>query len=247
MQTLILALAVVAAPQFVRAEERPWIELMPVKKPLDAWKGPTDDWMSAADAELDPRNGRKLAPKPGEGIVINSPKGRARDLYTREEFGDVEVHVEFMIPRGSNSGVKLMGLYEIQIIDSYGRPKEKLTGGDCGGIYPKAEDRPSYHYINDGTPPRTNACKPPGEWQTFDIIFQAPRFDADGKKTVNARFVKVVFNGEVIHENAPAEYPTGTAWRTKKEVARGPLMLQGDHGPVAFRNVRIRPYESTNK
>ena len=57
----------------------------------------------------------------------------------------------------------------------------------------------------------------------------------------NARFVKVVFNGEVIHENAPVECPTGTAWRTKKEVARGPLMLQGDHGPVAFRNVRIRP------
>ena len=76
----------------------------------------------------------------------------------------------------------------MQILDSYGKKDKDLTYQDCGGIYNTA-------------PPRTNASKAPGEWQTFDVIFHAPRFDADGKKTANARFVKVVHNDKVIHEN----------------------------------------------
>ena len=110
----------------------------------------------------------------------------------------------------------------------YGKKDTELKYGDCGGIYNTA-------------PPRTNACKAPGEWQTYDVVFRAPRFDAAGKKTANARFVKVVLNGEVIHEDVAVEYPTGSAWRQKKETPTGPLLLQGDHGSVAFRNVRIRP------
>ena len=144
----------------------------------------------------------------------------------------------------SNSGAKLMGLYEIQILDSFG--KKKLSGDDCGGVYPRAEEEPRYHHIDDGVPPRVNACKPAGEWQTLDITFRAPRFQA-GKKVANARFVKVVLNGKVVHENVDLEYPTGAAWRQKKEVAEGPLLLQGDHGPVAFRNVRIRPLPPDDK
>jgi Domain of Unknown Function (DUF1080) len=145
-----------------------------------------------------------------------------------------------MIPKGSNSGVKMMGLYEIQIFDSFN--VKETTGADCGGIYPRAEDQPKYHHIDKGTPPKVNACKPAGEWQTLDMTFIAPRFDADGKKTSNAKFVKVVLNDKVVQENIEVEYPTGSAWRLKKEVATGPLLLQGDHGPVAFRNVKIRPY-----
>ena len=134
-----------------------------------------------------------------------------------------------------------MGLYEIQIYDSYGK-KGPLTGSDCGGIYPRAELGPPYRYLDEGTPPRTNAARKPGEWQTIDITFQAPRFDPQGKKkSANARFVKVVLNGQLIHENVEVPYPTGWFWRQSKEVARGPLLLQGDHGPVAFRQVRIRP------
>jgi hypothetical protein len=132
-----------------------------------------------------------------------------------------------------------MGLYEIQIFDSHG--KKELTGSDCGGIYPRGEQQPKYHTIDKGVPPRVNAARPAGEWQTLDITFRAPRFDADGKKTVDARFVKVVLNGQVIHENEAVHYPTGSAWRLAKEVPRGPLLLQADHGPVAFRNVRVRP------
>jgi hypothetical protein len=143
-----------------------------------------------------------------------------------------------MIPRRSNSGVKLMGLYEIQIFDSWG--VKEPTGSDCGGIYPRAELTPVYHYLDKGVPPRTNAARRPGEWQTLDVVFQTPRFDAQGKKTADAHFVKVVLNGTVIHQDVAVETPTGHAWH-EKEVARGPLLLQGDHGPVAFRNVRVRP------
>src|SRR5947208_1949863 len=99
----------------------------------------------------------------------------------------------------------------------------------------------------DAKNPRMLATKPGGEWQTFDIVFKAPRFDADGKKTAHARFIKVVHNDKLVHENVEVEYPTGSAWRLKKEVATGPLLLQGDHGPVAFRNVKIRPFVGEGK
>ncbi len=89
------------------------------------------------------------------------------------------------------------------------------------------------------SPPRVNAARPFGEWQTLDVVFHAPRFDADGKKTADARFVKVVLNGQVIHEDVAVKTPTGHAWRNK-EVARGPILLQADHGPVAFRKIRVR-------
>jgi hypothetical protein len=84
-----------------------------------------------------------------------------------------------------------------------------------------------------------NAAKPAGEWQTLDVTFRSPRFDAKGEKIENAKVVKAVLNGKVIHENQELKHPTGSNW-TKKEAPTGPFMLQADHGPVAFRNVRIR-------
>jgi hypothetical protein len=219
-----------------------WIDLSSGAKALDAWDGPTGDWFSADGVEVDPDNPKRLRGKPGQGILVNGRKGRTQDLVSKQKFGDIELHVEFMIPKGSNSGVKLEGLYEIQICDSYGVKKPK--GYDCGGIYPRAEEEPVYHHIDDGVPPRTNACRRAGEWQTLDITFQAPRFDSNHKKTANARFVKVVLNDQVIHENVEVRTPTGHAWRLKEEIPSGPLLLQADHGPVAFRNVRVRPYSS---
>jgi len=222
------------------AEEKGWIGLTPQEKPLDAWDAPSSDWVEADSVSLDADNPRRLSFKTGKGILVNGAKGRTKDLLTKEKFKDLEAHVEFLIPKGSNSGVKLMGLYEIQIFDSYG--VKELTGADCGGIYPRAEDQPKYHHIDKGVPPNVNACKAPGEWQTLDIVFQAPRFDGDGKKSSDARFLKVTLNDKVIHEDVAVQYPTGSAWRQKKEVATGPLLLQADHGPVAFRNVRVRPF-----
>jgi hypothetical protein len=240
LSVITVAVFVAGAP----ADDGGWITLFGAKD-LAAWDGKTDDWLVAGSVELQEKNQRMLTSKPGEGILVNLPKGRARDLITKQKFTDVEVHVEFLIPKGSNSGVKLMGLYEIQIVDSFG--KKELTGDDCGGIYPRAEEQPKYHHIDKGVPPKVNAAKPAGEWQTFDIIFQAPRFDVDGKKTANARFIKVVHNDKVVHENVEVLYPTGAAWRLKKEIASGPLLLQGDHGPVAFRNVKIRPLKGDPK
>jgi outer membrane protein assembly factor BamB len=222
-------------PGLSSAGAKDWIPLTD----LQAWKKPTADWQVVAEVKVDPKNPRRLlAARAGKGVMFNGPKGHGPDLLSKQKLRDVEAHVEFLIPRGSNSGVKFEGLYEIQIVDSFG--KKNLTGSDCGGIYPRAELKPYYHHIDKGTPPRINAARPAGQWQTLDVIFLAPRFDAKGKKTANARFVKVVLNGKVIHEDVELKTPTGHAWRDK-EVARGPLLLQGDHGPVAFRNVRVRP------
>lgn len=219
------------------ADESAWIDLMATEK-LDAFKSPpTEGWQWVGDVALNPDNPKRLIGKDGKGVWFNGPDGRARNLLTKENFGDAEAHVEFLVPKGSNAGVKFNGQYEIQILDSWG--KKEIDGADCGGIYPRAEAKPKYHHIDKGVPPRVNACKAPGEWQTLDMVFQAPRFDADGKKTAHAKFVKVVLNGQVIHENVEVLYPTGAAWHDK-ESASGPLLLQADHGPVAFRNVRVR-------
>ncbi len=228
-----------AVPPAIGADDKGWITLLGEDRELEAWKSPSAKWVVAGGAALDPANPRKLVATPGKGVLVNSPPGRLPDLVTKEPFTDLEAHVEFLIPKGSNSGVKLMGRYEIQIEDSYGL-KRPLTGSDCGGIYPRAETRPRYRYLDKGTPPRVNAAKKPGEWQTLDIVFKAPRFDDKGKKIAHARFVKVVLNGQVIHEDVEVKYPTGSAWVTK-EVAKAPFLLQTDHGPVAFRNVRVRP------
>jgi hypothetical protein len=227
----LLLLATTACP----AADEGWKDLFG-DRPFENWRSPSDQWIIAGDAKLDEKNPRKLAAVQGTGVLVNGP-GRVKDLVTKELYTDVEVHVEFMISRGSNSGVKLNGLYEIQIEDSHG--KTKLTGSDCGGIYPRAEDSPRYRTIDEGTPPRVNACKKAGEWQTLGIVFRSPRFDREGKKTANACFVKVVLNGQVIHENVEVKYPTGAAW-VRKEVEKGPLLLQSDHGPVAFRHIRVR-------
>jgi hypothetical protein len=230
---LVLAAAGATTPQ-----ANDWTVLLG-EKSLEAWKNPSKDWIIAGDVMLDPDNPKLLKTKLGTGVFVNGAKGRLPDLLTKEDYGDIEMHLEFNIPKGSNSGIKFCGLYEIQILDSYG--VKKLKGSDCGGIYPKAELKPKYKYLDDGVPPRTNACKPAGEWQTLDAIFVAPRFGADGKKTANARLVKAVLNGELIHENVELLHPTGSNW-VKPEVAKGPILLQADHGPVAFRNVRVRPY-----
>lgn len=205
---------------------------------LVGWKGPRrapiGDWRVAGAVPLDPENPRRFAIQEGTGILVNGEKGRTVNLFTHPEHGDCELHIEFCVPKGSNSGVYLQGRYEVQVLDSYGKKKVKYS--DCGGIYRR---RVNGRY-EGGTPPRLNASKPPGEWQTFDIIFRAPRFDKNGRKIENARFVKVVHNGKVIHENVEVTGPTVAA-AFRDERPTGPLMLQGDHGPVAYRNIRIRP------
>jgi hypothetical protein len=212
------------------------VDLLPGN--LAAWKDPHGDWTEVADVEIDPKNPKKLVAKEGKGAWYNGPKGRTANLFSKQKFADVEVHLEFNIPKGSNSGIKFHGHYEIQILDSFG--KKKLSGDDCGGIYPRAEVRAGkYTHIDEGVAPKVNACKAPGEWQTLDVVFVAPRFDKEGKKIKNAMIAKAVLNGQVIHESQELKTPTGDRWKNA-EMFEGPLMLQADHGPVAFRNMKVR-------
>ncbi|MBI1902781.1 MAG: DUF1080 domain-containing protein [Planctomycetia bacterium] len=208
---------------------------------LAHWRSPTGDWFAAADARQSDKDEKLIAatavnaagsPADKKFVLVNGAAGRTVNLITKDVYGDIEAHLEFMIPKGSNSGVYFMGRYEIQILDSYGVEKPKY--GDCGGIYQRWANNMGF----EGHAPKENASRAPGEWQSFDVIFRAPRFDKEGKKTANARFVKVVHNGKLIHENVEVTGPTRAA-AFDDEKATGPIMIQGDHGPVALRNFHV--------
>jgi hypothetical protein len=157
-------------------------------------------------------------------------------LTTKESFGDFQLHLEWRAPappsgewynRGNN-GVYIMGLYEIQIFDSY---TEKLyPDGQAAAIYGQ-------------TPPLVNASRKPGDWQSFDIIFTAPVFEGD--RLVEPARVTLLHNGVLTHLNEEIRGETGhrvlPAYR--KKVSRGPLVLGGHHCPVRFRNIWIRPLD----
>lgn len=238
---LLLALAGIffGTPPSRAAEPTPEISLFNGRD-LTGWRGPTGDWLAVQAVRLDPADPKRLISTPGTGVLLNGTTGRTVNLITAAEWGDVELHVEFCLPRSSNSGVYLMGRYEVQVFDSFGVDQSPYPGIECGGIYPRwTEARGEF----EGHSPRVNASRPPGEWQTFDITFTAPRFDATGRKTAPARFVQVRHNGRLIHENVALTGPTRAAvWESERdEKPTGPLMLQGDHGPVAYRNLRLRP------
>jgi len=169
---------------------------------------------------------RNFAPVLANAVAVdwNKDPRKGVDLYTEEKFGDCTVKLEFLITKGSNSGVYLMGEYEVQIADSFAKAG-RLGQGDMGAIYSAAA-------------PSVNACGVPGTWQTYEIEFVAPKFDASGNKTANALFKKVILNGVVVQENVEVKDSTGGGV-TGKEAATGPLMLQGNHGPAAFRNIEI--------
>lgn len=179
---------------------------------------------------------KSLAPAamPGDRL-LNGKNGRTCDFVTDEIFGDSELWVEFLLAKGSNSGVYLHGLYEVQIFDSYGSPNPP-TSSDGGAMY--------HRWINEqgvgGSAPLRNVSREPGQWQTYHIWFQAPRFDASGKKIAHAKFLRVVYNGVLVQKDVEVDGPTRAAM-DHPEAASNPLMLQGDHGPVAFRNIYIRP------
>ena len=206
---------------------------------FSAWRGGTGQWQVVGDTFANPENDKLLSTKPGTGVIVNGPTGKTSHLFSKDEFGDVAAHIEFMVSKGSNSGVYFMGRYEIQVYDSFGVEKGEYPGIECGGIYQRWDDKQEQKGY-EGHSPRVNASRAPGQWQSFDIIFRSPRFDPAGQKVANARFEKVVHNGAVIHEDVELTGPTrASAYNDEKPT--GPLMLQGDHGPVAYRNIRIEP------
>ncbi len=204
---------------------------------IEDFKAPLGDWFEAGAVKLDADDEKKLVVSDGEGVLINGLAGKTEHLITKVNHGDTRLELEFMVPKGSNSGVYLQGRYEIQILDSWGR--EKVGSGDCGGIYQRWDENREGNKGFEGTPPPVNASKKPGEWQHLLIRFKAPEFNSEGEKIKNAVFKKVNLNGITLHRNVEVTGPT----RSSLDDIEGPtgtLMLQGDHGQVAFRNIRIR-------
>lgn len=207
-------------------------------KDLSFWKTESaKNWQIAGNVRASLDKDDKMTLEKGIGILVNLPTKKDRaNLVSTQSFGDVDVSFDFMMARHSNSGFYIQGRYEVQLYDSWGVQTPRFS--DCGGIYARRRWNPQEELF-DGAAPRRNACLAPGLWQHLEISFQAPRFDATGKKTANARLLKVVLNGAVIHENLELTGPTGGAI-ADSESATGPFMIQGDHGPVAFRNFSIK-------
>ena len=210
---------------------------------MSAWtQNGGSNWQIAGDASASLAKDEHMTASKGTGVLVNLPSKKSRaNLLSVREYGDVDVSFDFMMARHSNSGFYLQGRYEVQLLDSWGVQHPGF--GDCGGIYARRRWNPKEELF-DGVAPRVNACLAPGLWQHLEIEFQAPRFDASGKKTANARLLKVVLNGMVIHENLELTGPTGGPI-SEQEAAVGPFMIQGDHGPVAFRNFRITDRRGT--
>jgi hypothetical protein len=208
---------------------------------LDAFREPGTNWVIASDAVADYTKPYDIQPVKGEGAIVNVfKKNKQMHLITREEFGDVEVDLDFMMAKESNSGIYLQGKYEVQLLDSW--TNLNPGSGDLGGIYQRySQQRGTY----EGNAPLMNVAKAPGLWQHMKIKFTAPKFSSDGKKISNARFDEVTLNGIVIQQNAEVTGPTGYDI-SPDESSKGPLLFQGDHGPVAFKNIRYRQPDTTS-
>ena len=171
----------------------------------------------------------------GAMVIIPTPApGKPCDQQTKRSFGDVQLHLEFRTPaevkgesqgRG-NSGVYFMGLYEIQILDSWNNPT--YVNGQAGSIYKQHA-------------PLVNASRPPGVWQVYDVVFIAPRFAADGSLVSPARMT-AFHNGVLVQHDAVLRGPTVFRGQPKyaPHAAKLPIVLQDHRNPTAFRNIWVR-------
>jgi len=211
-------------------------------------------WVVCDDVRLDPSNPSKLLPVGSGGsptaALLCGDDGRGSDIMTEESFNDYQLHLEFTVPKGSNSGVYNRGLFEIQVFDSYGVPK--LAFHDCGALYERAL-------------PSENHARPPGQWQSYDI-------------TMTGKKLSLIWNGKLVYKDMDVRYgetdreafdrlnqenagkPDALRVKLRRENGKyigffgeggtrssldgpdrpGPILLQGDHGPVAYRNLYIR-------
>jgi hypothetical protein len=174
-----------------------------------------------------------------DGAMVVPPRGTpgGGDILTREEFGDCQLHLEWAAPapaRGSgqnrgNSGIFFMSRYELQVLDCY--ENQTYADGSTGAIY-------GQH------PPLVNACRPPGQWQTYDVVFIAPRFEGETLKS--PAYVTVFLNGVLVQHHAEVFGPTSHRRLNeyRPHASKAPLRLQ-DHGaPVRYRNIWIRSLAS---
>ena len=207
---------------------------VPLAMPASAPKGATELFTGRAD-QIKSQWIQRYTQNPAGWTVDSSGAATPNktDIATKAEFGDCYVHVEYRTPADSggnpvgtgNAGIGLQGRYEIQMMSSHGQPPRK--NGNAS--------------MYNQRPPMVNASKKAGEWQSFDIIFRAPRFDPAGAVTEKPR-ATVFHNGVLVHNNEDFTGMTGINYNEFKEMAKtGPIVLQGDHEPVQFRNIWIVP------
>jgi hypothetical protein len=212
-------------------------------------------WVVCDQVRLDSANAAVLVPVGSGGsansVLLCGDDGRGSDIMTREVFSDYQLHIEFTVPKGSNSGIYNRGLFEIQVFDSFGKPKLGLH--DCGALYERAF-------------PPENLAKPPGEWQSYDLTLKGKKLSLawNGKQVYLDKDVRY---GETDREaferlnQENATKPPALQVKLREENGRfvgyfgegatrsgldgpdrpGPILLQGDHGPVAYRNILVRP------
>lgn len=161
----------------------------------------------------EPLDARQMSWKVVDGVMTNGGRRTENVVTKRKDFGNFKLHVEFKVPEGGNSGVYLRGRYEIQVSDSFGKPPGYL---DCGALYSRIA-------------PTVNACKKPGEWETYDI-------------TLIDHYLTVVHNGQTIIDNQEVEGITGGAIDSH-EAKPGPIYLQGDHSQAFYRKIILTPAE----
>ena len=234
----LLVVARASAQSLLPAEPTPLISLSDLRTGAN--------WHLAGGLAGDPRTDKVLTPAPGTGVLVNAPTKDAHEhLLTSWTHGDIDLDLDFLIAAGANSGVYLQGRYEVQLFDSWG--VQKPTASDCGAIYQRWDaSRGQGKEGFEGFAPRANASRAPGLWQHLHIEFEAPRFDAAGKKIKNARFRKVVLNGFTVQEDVEVTGPTrSSAFEDEKPL--GPLMIQGDHGSVAIRSITSKRYDSQTR
>ena len=243
MRLLYLLVAIMYCSPLVASGQTPF-EPMALDN-LSAFESTTSNWQIVGSALSDYEVVHSLDTQPGVGVLANLQTEEAKGhLFSAWNHSDIELDLEVLMPKGSNSGVYLQSRYEVQLLDSWGVTEPKQS--DIGGIYQRwDESRPEGQRGYEGHPPRFNVARAPGLWQHLNILFRAPRFDESGNKIENARFERVMLNGVVVHENVEVTGPTRAAAH-EDEVPQAPFMIQGDHGPVAFRNMKYRMFRPTS-
>ena len=248
--TPIVILLLWSCSQTPKTDTQTSSKILPIKylpfqtidlKDKSEFRPAAENWKIVSEVRADRSKEKTLFFEEGNGILVNVPEADKKDnLFTSFEHGDIELEMDVMLASKSNSGVYLQGRYELQLLDSWGI--QNPGHGDMGGIYQRWDDsKKEGEKGYEGKQPAVNAAKAPGLWQSLKIIFHAPRFNSAGDKIKNASFQKVWLNGVLIHSNVELTGPTrGHAFT--KESAAGPLMLQGDHGPVAFKNIKYKRY-----
>lgn len=207
---------------------------------LSAFSAPGANWRVAGTVVTDRATSPMLSTSPGTGVLVNQPSPTAHgSARTTWEHGDVDVSFDVMLPKGSTPMVLLMGRYGLQVSENWAAGAPTLS--TIGAVAPRwDEGRGHGQEAFEGTLPRQNAGRAPGLWQHVEIFFRAPRFAA-GRKITNARFAKVSVNGVVVQENVQVTGPTrGAAYLDER--SSGPLVVEGEHGGLALRNIRYKSY-----